>query len=53
MQEKLRFGSWKIRMGGVFFWFSIQTHKIYSSNKGKGGRKIGDFAPIEIKFELL
>ena len=21
MQEKLRFGSWKIRMGGVFFFF--------------------------------
>ena len=49
MQEKLRFGSWKIRMGGVFFFFffffflgvSIQAHKIYSSNKGKGGRKIG------------
>ena len=24
-----------------FFWFSFQAHKIYSSNKGKGGRKIG------------
>ena len=21
MQDKLRFGSWKIRMGGVFFFF--------------------------------
>ena len=41
MQEKLRFGSWKIRMGGVFFFFGFPSKptKFILQIKGKEEEK--------------